>query len=108
MFRCRTEEEYGELKQLLEDVSSYMKNFAVQKTETTEKSDLKISKEEENKRNGLGMRRAAMEGLSSMLFPICVNCYLCFSTQTIIILIVDCKAKTSRGRGGMPVSSNVC
>ena len=79
MFRSGTEEEYGELEQLLEDISSYMEDFAIQKAETKEKRDQKKRKEEEDKRKGLEMRRAAMEGLSSTLFQICVNCYLCFN-----------------------------
>ena len=70
VFRSGTEEEYGELEQLLEDISSYMEDFAVQKAETKEKRDQKKRKEEEDKRKRLEMRRAAMEGLSSMLFQI--------------------------------------
>ena len=38
------------------------------KAEEKEKRDQKKRKEEEDKRKGLEMRKAAMEGLSSMLF----------------------------------------
>ena len=41
MFRYGTEEEYGELEQLLEDISSYMEDLAMQKAETKEKREQK-------------------------------------------------------------------
>ena len=53
VFRSGTEEEYGELEQLIDDISSYMEDFAVEKAETKEKRDQKKRKEEEDRRKGL-------------------------------------------------------
>ena len=68
-FACRsgTEEEFTELHQLLEDISSYMKDLsAIRAVQATEKAALQ-KKIEEDKRKGEEMRRAAMEGISSEL-----------------------------------------
>ena len=66
-FACRsgTEEEYSELHQLLEDISSYLKDFnAVRVAQAAERAS-QLKKAEEDKRKGEEMRRAAMEGRSS-------------------------------------------
>lgn len=68
-FACRsgTEEEFTELHQLLEDISSYMKDLsAIRAVQATEKA-AQLKKAEEDKRKGEEMRRAAMEGISSEL-----------------------------------------
>ena len=72
MFRSGTEEDCGELEQLLEDISSYMDDFIALKTEAKEQRDQKKKKEEEDNRKGLDMRRAAMQGIASMceLLPV--------------------------------------
>ena len=62
-FVCRsgTEEEYTELHQLLEDISIYMKDFSAIRAPQATVKEAQLKKAEENKRNGLEMRRAAME-----------------------------------------------
>lgn len=57
-----TEEEYTELHQLLEDITTYLKDAAELKKE---KGDIRKKKEAEDKRKGEEMRKAAMESLAS-------------------------------------------
>ena len=61
--RSGTEEEYTELQQLLEDISSYLRDFVAAKA--AQKAANK-KKDEDDKRKGEEMRRAAMEGIASM------------------------------------------
>lgn len=56
-----TEEEYTELHQLLEDITTYLKDAAELKKE---RSDMRRKKEAEDKRKGEEMRKAAMESLA--------------------------------------------
>ena len=63
MYRSGTEEEYSELQQLFEDIISYNKNF-VGATEL--RKELNKRKDEEDKKKGIEMRQAAMEGQTSM------------------------------------------
>lgn len=62
-----TEEEYSELHQLLEDISSYMKDFRAMRAAQAEERAALLIKAEEDKRKAEEMRRAAMEGMSSGL-----------------------------------------
>ena len=64
-YRSGTEEEYDELSQLLEDISSYMRDF--------EELKAKKKKEADDKRKAEDMRRAAMEGMASMF----EHCHAC-------------------------------
>ena len=61
-YRSGTEEEYCELAQLLEDISTYMGDFEEVKERD---KNVKKKKEAEDKRKAEEMRRAAMEGLAS-------------------------------------------
>ena len=61
--RSGTEEEYTELQQLLEDISSYLRDVVAAKV--AQKAANK-KKDEDDKRKGEQMRRAAMEGIASM------------------------------------------
>ena len=62
-----TEEEYSELQQFLEDISSYMRDFrAIRAAQAEERAALLI-KVEEDKRKAEEMRCAAMEWMSSGL-----------------------------------------
>ena len=57
-----TEEQYSELCQLLEDISSYLRDLAIQhKKDKAEKK----KKDLEDKMKAQDMRKAAMEGISS-------------------------------------------
>ena len=56
MYRSGTEEEFTELQQLLEDISSYMQDFAL----AQEGKKCEMKKKEEDRRKGEEMRRAAM------------------------------------------------
>ena len=62
--RSGTEEDYTQLQQLLQDISEYNHDFEAVKEEE-QKSSLK--KKAAEKKRGEDMRRAAMEGMSSML-----------------------------------------
>jgi len=66
-FGCRsgTEEEYSELHQLLEDISSYLRDFNTIRAAQAAERAAQLKKAEEDKRKGEEMRRAAMEGISS-------------------------------------------
>ena len=69
-YRFGTEEEYDELSQLLEDISSYMRDFEELKAK---EKDEKKKKEADDKRKAEDMRRAAMEGMASMF----EHCHAC-------------------------------
>ena len=60
--RSGTEEEYTELAQLLEDISTYMND--VMEMKTKEKQEKK-KKERDDKIKAEYMRKAAMEGMAS-------------------------------------------
>lgn len=60
LHRHGTEEEYSELTQLLEDISSYLRDRVHQKNKGKESK-----KECEDKMKTEEMRKAAMEGMSS-------------------------------------------
>ena len=62
--RSGTEEEYTELNQLLEDISSYMKDFTALRAAQVAKRAVQLKKAQEDKQKGEEMRRAAMEGIS--------------------------------------------
>ena len=70
MFRSGTEEEYSELVQLLEDISTYQRDM--QEAILKQKEEKK--QKETNDRNiGVEMRKAAMETFSHKLFIIIVQ-----------------------------------
>ena len=70
--RSGTEEEYSELSQLLEGMSTYMRDVAVLFVkEQTDKEDKK-KKEASNKNKGEGMRKAAIELIGSKCMHDCV------------------------------------
>lgn len=60
-----TEEEYTELHQLLEDISSYMKDFQAIRALQAEEKAAQLRKVQTDKRKAEEMRHAAMEGMSS-------------------------------------------
>lgn len=66
--RSGTEEEYTELQQLLQDIEVYTRDIAAVRDHQKESSR---KKDEEDKKKGEEMRKAAMEGLSSM----CISAY---------------------------------
>ncbi len=70
--RSGTEEEYNELEQLLEDISSYKEGLELQRAQAKEAKKRKL---EEEKRKGSDMRKAAMERMSSMYhsYSICAT-----------------------------------
>ena len=71
-YRSGTEEEYTELHQLLEDISSYIRDLsAIQSVQAAERAANR-KKIEEDKRKGEEMRRAAMEGIGSKFFFSCL------------------------------------
>ena len=63
MIRSGTEKEYTELQQLLEDIASYQRDYDMKKAE--EKKTVSDKKLDEKKK-GEEMRKAAIEGMSSM------------------------------------------
>ena len=63
MYRSGTEEEYSEMQQLLEDIISYNTDFVGAKELKKEKSKKKYK---EDKKKGMEMRQAAMEGQRSI------------------------------------------
>lgn len=67
MHRSGSEEEYSELNQLLEDIATYRRDMHELKTKQTEEKEQKKRKEMEDKKKGLEMRQAAIEGMSSKL-----------------------------------------
>lgn len=70
LFRSGTEEEYSELVQLLEDISTYQQDM--QEAILKQKEEKK--QKETNDRNiGVEMRKAAMETFSRKLFKIIVQ-----------------------------------
>ena len=60
--RSGTEEEYSELSQLLDDISSYSRDMVVLQTQEREAKN----KEKSDKQKGEEMRKAAMELMGSM------------------------------------------
>lgn len=62
-YRSGTEEEYGELTQLLEDISTHMRDFEELKAK---EKDKKKKKEAVDKSKAEEMSRAASEGMASM------------------------------------------
>ena len=58
-FRSGTEEEYGELNTLLEDITTYLEDMSTNVVTKQKK------KEEEDRSKGLAMRKAAMETYAS-------------------------------------------
>ena len=63
--RSGTEEEYGELNQLLEDISSYRRDMKELKEKEAMEKEQKKKKEAADQIAGTEMRRKAMEGLGS-------------------------------------------
>ena len=63
LIRSGTEEEYTELQQLLEDIVSYQRDHDMKKAE--DKKTVHDKKLDEKKK-GNEMRKAAMEGMSSI------------------------------------------
>jgi hypothetical protein len=70
--RSGTEEEYIELEQLLEDISSYKEGLELQRSQAKEAKKRKL---EEEKRKGSDITKAAMERMSSMYnsYSICAT-----------------------------------
>ena len=62
MIRFGTEEEYTELMELLDDISTYMRDILELKMKDKEE---KKRKEVDDKRQGEEMKKAAMEGMAS-------------------------------------------
>lgn len=67
-FRSGTEEEYGELHQLLESITSYRRDFAELKNKEKE---LKKKKEEDDRKRAETMKIAAMQRMASK----CIYCH---------------------------------
>ena len=66
-FACRSgTEEYTELHQLLEDISSYTQDLSASRAAQATIKAAQLKKAE-NKRKGLEIRQAAMEGITSEL-----------------------------------------
>ena len=86
MYRSGTEEEYTELQQPLEDIITYNKDFLGAKEL---KKEMSKKKDEEDKKKGVEMRQAAMEGQTSMcialFFPL-YNYYIKIALCTVVIL----------------------
>ena len=64
VLRSGTEEEYTELAQLLEDISTYMNDVVEMKAKNKQE---KRKKERDDKIKAEYMRKAAMEGMASRL-----------------------------------------
>ena len=66
MYRSGTEEEFTELQQLLDDISSYMymQDFAL----AQEEKKCEMMKKEEDRRKGEEMHRAAMISMFQYLY----------------------------------------
>ena len=62
--RSGTEEDYTELQQLLEDINIYNNDFGAGREEEQKSA---LQKKTADKKKGEEMRKAAMEGMSSML-----------------------------------------
>ncbi|XP_068739798.1 uncharacterized protein [Montipora capricornis] len=60
-----TEEEYSELSQLLQDISTYRRDMEENKAKTAKEKEQKKKKEREDKKMGEEIRKKAMEGLAS-------------------------------------------
>ncbi|XP_068743269.1 DNA ligase 1-like isoform X2 [Montipora capricornis] len=60
-----TEEEYSELSQLLQDISTYRRDMEENKAKTSKEKEQKKKKEREDKKMGEEIRKKAMEGLAS-------------------------------------------
>ena len=73
--RSGTEEEYTELQQLLEDISAYNTDFQAHREE---EQKLAVLKKTDDKKRSEEMRKAAMEGMSSMFIASAVEilCYV--------------------------------
>ena len=70
-----TEEDYSELHQLLEDMSSYMRDFRAIGAVQVEEREALLLKAELDKQKAEEMRYAAMEGMSSgLLFVYALIC----------------------------------
>lgn len=67
LFMCRsgTEEDFGELQQLLEDISTYMKDFETLKAAQVAQKVAAQKKVENDKQLGEEMRKAAMLRIGS-------------------------------------------
>lgn len=82
IFLCSsgTEEEYSELQELLEDVSSYLRDLEDIRAAEAEVKAAKLRKIEADKQKGEEMRRAAMEGMPSKLAIVLCSCtwLICF------------------------------
>ena len=65
MFRSGTKEEYTELQQLLEDVSTYKRNIQDLKEMKAKQKSNKKEKEKEKLEKGLEMREAALVEMTS-------------------------------------------
>ena len=78
-FSSGTEEEYGELSQLLEDISSYLRDIRTIQATQAEERAAQLKKCEMEKRKAEEMRYAAMERMLSKFHAwfIIVNALLC-------------------------------
>lgn len=63
--RSGTEEEYSELSQLLQDITTYRRDIEEYKAKTAKEKGHKKKKEREDKKMGEEIRKKAMEGLVS-------------------------------------------
>ena len=79
--RSGTEEEYGELSQLLESIIIFRRDFAELKSKEKE---MKKKKEEDDRKKAEEMKKAAMEGMASK----CINIYMwiCYNLSNYLSL----------------------
>ena len=63
--RSGTEEEYGELSQLLDDILTFRRDMKEIKEREAMEKEKKKNKEIEDRNAGIELRRKAMEGLAS-------------------------------------------
>jgi hypothetical protein len=68
LFRSGTEEEYTELQQLLEDVSTYKRDIQELKDTKAKGRAKRKEKEKEKVEKGLEMREAALIGMTSKFY----------------------------------------
>ena len=75
-FRLGTEEEYGSLQQLLEDLASFYEDCVAAKQALLAKKAAEAKKQEEDWQKGMDMRKAAMVARRSMLHYVVCMCNL--------------------------------
>ena len=91
LFRSGTEEEYTELQQLLEDVSTYKRDTQELKEMKAKRKANKKEKEKEKLEKGLEMREAALVGMTSKQYVNEAQYFVhqCFLKDLGLILHLD-------------------